>query len=433
MNLFALLFFVLGQPNSTSIDSVSLKEYTELKVDAELRPRFELRNGYRMLRNDTTSAAGFVSARTRLNLQYDHPKYAMVFSIQDIRVWGEDDPRSTTGTIQLFEGYFDLKFKYGLKLRVGRQRLMYDNQRLFAQNDWRQNANAHDGLRLSWKGKQLESELSSFFNQSSEQVFGTAFNTPGFSTYKFLGVHYLKATLSERFTLTTLNAVDGFQDLVDKEHVHFRFTSGGRLEWKKNNWYLTLASYYQYGRTISNQQISAFYAQPEIKWERKEKAFVRLGAELLSGQNVYDTLDKTYRSFVPLYGVAHRFNGYMDQFTSFPNDLNSRGLFNPYLFLSITLNKKLSVRTDVHAFFTMTEVRDTDGAALNALMAIENDWLLNYKMNDATNLEWGVCWLVPERSMVMVKGDGVDGKLNYWTYVMLTFRPTLFTSKKELK
>jgi len=432
MKFLALVLFAFGQQAFASTDTLTTKEYSEFKIDAELRPRFELRNGYRMLRNDTTSVAGFVSARTRLNLQYDHPKYAMVFSIQDIRVWGEHDPRSTAGTIQLFEGYFDLKLKYGLQLRVGRQRLMYDNQRLFAQNDWRQNANAYDGLRLMWKRKKVETELSSFFNQSSEQVFGTAFSSPGFSTYKFLGVHYLKAPLKERFTLTTLNAVDGFQDPVDKEHVHFRFTSGGRIEWKKNNWYWTLASYYQYGRTVSNQQIAAFYVQPEMKWEKKEVGFVRLGAELMSGQNVYDTTDKNYHSFVPLYGVAHRFNGYMDQFTSFPNDLNSRGLFNPYLFLSIHLNNKLSLRTDVHAFFTMQEVRDANNASVNKWMAIENDWLLNLKINEATMLEWGVCWLVPERSMVLVKGDGVEGKINYWIYASITFSPELFRYKRQV-
>ncbi|HNI45673.1 MAG TPA: hypothetical protein PK230_13310, partial [Chitinophagales bacterium] len=106
------------------------------KIEAELRSRTELRNGYRQLRNDTTTVAFFTGGRTRIGFNYQTPKYALVVSAQDVRVWGETDGRSNKSIFQLFEGYGDYFFSERLSLRAGRQRLMYDNQRLFAQNDW---------------------------------------------------------------------------------------------------------------------------------------------------------------------------------------------------------------------------------------------------------------------------------------------------------
>lgn len=69
------------------------------KVSAEFRPRAEVRNGYRHLRNDTTRAAFFISQRSRIHFHYQRPGLIFHTSIQDVRVWGEDDPRSTDGTL----------------------------------------------------------------------------------------------------------------------------------------------------------------------------------------------------------------------------------------------------------------------------------------------------------------------------------------------
>ena len=406
---------------------------TEFKMDAELRSRTELRNGYRYLRNDTTTIAFFTGGRARLNLSYQHPKYALVMSVQDVRTWGETDGRSNKATTQLFEGYADYFFTPKLSLRAGRQRIMYDNQRLFAQNDWRGTANAHDGFNLRYLSPKVNTELALFFNQQTEQYFGTNFN-PGFATYKFLGVHYLLAKLNKNLTLTTINATDGFQDAQNVEKIHFRHTNGGRLEYtsKNSQWYATASGYYQWGKTTTDQSISAFYVQPELKYTPNKKWWFRLGAELMSGQNAEDATDDKYRSFVPLYGVAHRFNGYMDLFTAFPTDVNNAGLVNPYLFISYNFNAKLSLRSDFHAFMSENNFVK-DGATLERYLGFENDWLLNYTLNDATKLEWGVSYLSPTEALTAIKKGGDAGLLNYWSYLQITFKPTLFKKNEVVK
>lgn len=406
--------------------------HSEFKLDAELRSCTELRNGYRQLRQDTTSIAFFTGGRTRLNLSYQHPKYALRVSVQDVRTWGETDGRSNKGTTQLFEGYGDFFFTPKLSLRVGRQRIMYDNQRLFAQNDWRGTANAHDGFNLRYLSPNVNTELALFFNQHTEQIFGTNFN-PGFSTYKFLALHYLSAKLNTQFTLITINATDGFQDAQKVEKIHFRHTNGGRLEYANRQWYATLAGYYQWGETIDRQTIAAFYLQPEIKYTTPNKKYrFRLGAELMSGQNAHDVNDDKFRSFVPLYGVAHRFNGYMDMFTNFPTDLNNAGIINPYLLIACNINENLSLQSDFHAFFSENNFIDTNALTINKYLGFENDWLLNYTLNDATKMELGVSYLSPTASLSVIKKGGNPDLLNYWAYFQLTFKPTLFTYTKKI-
>lgn len=394
------------------------------KIEAELRSRTELRNGYRQLRNDTTTVAFFTGGRTRIGFNYQTPKYALVMSAQDVRVWGETDGRSNKSLFQLFEGYGDYFFSKRLSLRAGRQRLMYDNQRLFAQNDWRHTANAHDGFNLRYIAPKLKTELAVCFNQKAEQFFGTNFN-PDFSTYKFLAVHYLLWSINKQWTLTTINATDGFQDVQQVEKIHFRHTNGGRIELTQQKWYATLAAYYQWGKTVADQNIMAYYLQPEVKYMPNNKWWVRLGAEVMSGQDALHTTDTKFRSFVALYGVAHRFNGYMDLFTAFPADLNYAGLVNPYLFVNYSINEKWALRSDYHVFYSQNNFVQ-NGVTIKRYLGFENDWLLNYALNDATKIEWGVSYFLPTESLTYIKKGGNAGLLNYWGYVQLTFKPTLF-------
>ena len=48
--------------------------YSQFTVDAQLRPRFEFRHGYKTLFPDDIDPASFVSQRTRLNFGYKSEK-----------------------------------------------------------------------------------------------------------------------------------------------------------------------------------------------------------------------------------------------------------------------------------------------------------------------------------------------------------------------
>lgn len=396
-------------------------------VGLEFRPRFEYRNGYKQLPNDTTNAAFFTSERSRLNISYEQPKFKFQTSIQDVRVWGQYGQVSSTGSLNVFEAFAEVEIMEHFSVRLGRQKIELDNGRLFSAANWSQLSRAHDGLNLIYTNEKIQTELFTAFNQSSERIFETSYLPTTFANYKMLNLHYLKAKLNDNFTVTTINAADSFESKTSSQTLYTRGTSGGRLEFEKDNLYVTFSGYYQYGQLPSGMTIAAYYFQPEIRY-KLQKWTARLGAEILSGDDTTQTSEKS-KSFVPLYGVAHKFMGNLDYFTSFPTDVKKGGLVNPYLFCYYDVNKKLTLHSDFHLFYLENKVLDTQKNSISSYLGFENNLSLQYKYNTFTNVDLGFSYMMAEKSMEVLKG-GDSNKTPLWGYVMFTFKPELFSSKK---
>jgi hypothetical protein len=453
-----VLSLLIQKGSITQADADSLRSDAAIKeqdapkdktftVGAELRTRTEYRNGYRNLipNGDTTAPAFFTNQRTRLLVTYEQKnRFILHTSVQDIRVWGQTDPRSNNATIQLFEGYAEVFIKPVFSIKLGRQKIALDNQRLFAENDWRANANAHDAVNFRYNGDKISSELIFAYNQTSsrngastanqaggEPIFNTTYN-PGFSTYKTLGVHYLKYKITDAFTLTTINAADGYQQAKSREGVYQRFTDGGRLEYEKGGFYATFSGYYQSGKNSVGKTLDAWYIQPEVKYTIPESFSVRLGAEVFSGDNGEkpSSLD---HNFVALYGVAHRFNGNMDFFTNFPGDFNNAGLVNPYLFFTKNAGKKLVFRSDFHLFYSqnnfvnkVTVGTTTTSTTMDKYLGYENDLGVVYTPKPYIKIDLGFSYAIAEHSMAIIKKSGTADYTPTWAYLSVTFKPQLF-------
>ena len=424
--LYFAAFQLPAQIINPAVDSLPEEDPETLTLSLEFRPRTEFRNGYRKLRTAETRPAFFTGHRSRLNLSYQRKGFAFFTSIQDIRVWGEDDPRSTEGSLQLFEAFVEPVITPEFSLRIGRQRVMYDNQRLFAQNDWRQNARAHNGLRLIYQKPKLQTELFGAFNQEKgahERFFETDYS-PEFDNYKVLLVHFAKYKAGENVVLTSINAMDGFQDQVNTRENHFRFTSGGRAEYTRQNFYLTLAAYYQYGKTPAGGALKAWYYQPELSYKLANDWLFRLGAEVFSGDDGTSP-DAVSNSFDALYGVNHRFLGFMDYFTRFPSDFNNAGLIAPYFMVSFELNKKLLLKSDYHLFCSQNKLM-AEGQVQKPYLGFENDLVMRYTANPYTVLDIGFSYSLLTEAMEQVKQGGDNDLFQTWAFVMVTYNPELF-------
>ncbi|GAB4423236.1 MAG: alginate export family protein [Bacteroidia bacterium] len=419
----------------TGLQALAQPDTAVFEIGLEFRPRTEFRDGYRVLRSDTTGPAFFTEGRSRILLDYRRPGFAFHTAIQDVRVWGEQAPASTTGTIQVFESYVEPSLGDRLALRLGRQRIMYDNQRLFAQNDWRQNAGSHDALRLLYRDDRLEADLLGAFNQeqgAQNRFAGTDFS-PGFKNYKALLVAYARYRAGEHLAVIGLHASDMYQDADSVRLHHWRHTSGGRLTYARAGHTLTLAAYYQYGHTARGQGLSAYYLQPEWQYKARLRWTLRLGAELFSGDDGLRP-SAVSRSFDALYGVNHRFLGSMDYFTRFPDDPNGVGLVAPYLFLFCDLGEKLTLRADAHLFFSQNNfVLPGQATAIGRFLGFEQDLLVRFRPNSYTLLDLGYSYLLATPSMAAIKrGDLSGGRYQQWAYVMATFTPRLFRSVQIL-
>jgi hypothetical protein len=417
-------------------------------VSAQIKPRAELRNGYRFLREDSTDPAFLVFGRTRLNFNYTQEnKLKLFISLQDARVWGMYDPRSGAGTVQLFEAYAEPYLTPTISVRIGRQKVIIDNQRLFAENEWRVNAGAYDGVSLHYINPakpKLETSLYGAFNEIDPfRWFNTNFNpttlNPSWNLFKYIGVHYLKYKY-KNFTITSLNVLDGFQDQKIIGKHYNRYTNGGRLEYENGGFYITVAGYVQWNKNTKGQSLQAFYLQPEVKFTSTAwKNNVRIGAEVLSGDDNTKT-NVTDHSFDPLYGVAHRFNGHMDLFTSFPADLNKAGLINPYLFFTQSIGKKITAAAHFHLFYVQNKLVDQKKNVMNQYVGFENDFVFQYKANNYTDLEFGFCYGLFTESAAAMK-QPTSSKLNpsstggnpdllpTFTYLQVRISPEIFKTK----
>jgi hypothetical protein len=426
--------------NNTANDS---SKKNVLTLSAYVRVRGEVRHGYRNLPLKDTAAAFFINQRTRLNLDFKSPKFNLYLSLQDGRVWGQQDARGAQGVVSgvtatptttfdtyFFEAYAEPRFNDKLSLRIGRQRIMYDNQRLFAENDWRLSANSHDAVRLIFNNQTtLNTELTFAFNQSAENNFTTNYVPYGFNNYKVLFIHYVRWKPSLHLSLSAINVADGYQSSLPNNHsTHVRFTSGGRIEFTKPLWMIAASAYYQYGNDSSGKTLSAYYFQPEIKYTGIKNLSLRLGMEWMSGQQSGSKKDN---SFVPLYGTVHAFMGSLDLFGTFPLDVSNGGLINPYLFFQYQA-KQFSLSCENHLFYSHTRWPFRSSNQQQRYLGFENDWRFNYSFNNFINLEWGFSWASVSRSMILVKSQSIAepnyaqySKWPYWAYVSVKFTPTI--------
>ncbi len=121
-----------------------------LRLSGEIRARAEGRTGFGFVPDNND---GYGLIRSRLNIEIIAAKWLdFYFQGQDSRSPGVDPGRAVT----TFRDPFDLRQAYvrigkadGLvKLTVGRQQLLYGNQRLIGPSDWTNNARSWDAVRL---------------------------------------------------------------------------------------------------------------------------------------------------------------------------------------------------------------------------------------------------------------------------------------------
>lgn len=174
----------------------------QLSLVPQVRIRAELRNGVGALPVKGSNAAAFLSQRSRISLRYKMPRLVMQYSFQDVRVWGQDAgsiSNADGNRLGTHEAWAEIiladksdstikrsRLAY-FSIKLGRQELVYDDQRLLGSLDWLQQGRRHDALlfRLNHQGWQGDAGLA--FNQHTD-----AFSYNG-TTYTPANVHpYVK-------------------------------------------------------------------------------------------------------------------------------------------------------------------------------------------------------------------------------------------------
>jgi len=166
----------------------SLNSYAQLNIDGEFRPRTEYRHGFKTLAADDADAAFFTTQRSRLNVGYKTTQYDFYLSLQDVRVWGDVGQLSENGnSLAIHQIWSKIKLTDGLALKAGRQEIAYDDQRIFGNVGWAQQARSHDALLFKYAKDGLKLDLGLAFNQNRAGLEGTEYNIPNnYKTIQYL-------------------------------------------------------------------------------------------------------------------------------------------------------------------------------------------------------------------------------------------------------
>ena len=155
------------------------KENT-FSMSAQIRPRAEYRNGASNPREEGQTPTGFISNRARLSMNYERDRLSLGLSAQHVGVWGQDPQIDKNGRFILNEAWAQLDFGHGIFAKLGRQSLIYDDERILGGLDWNVAGRYHDALKLGYENSQNKLHLILAFNQNNDsRNAGGTYDNPG--------------------------------------------------------------------------------------------------------------------------------------------------------------------------------------------------------------------------------------------------------------
>ncbi len=408
----------------------------QFTLNGEFRPRIEYRNGFGNLIADDADAGFATSTRVRLNAGYSVDAYKFYVSIQDVMVWGENRqllPDDQNDSFALFEAWAAINLGEGFYTKLGRQTLVYDDQRILGSVGWAQQARNHDAALLKYAKDKFQLDLGLAFNQDFDnptgfQSVGTAYNTTGFFSYKTMQYLYLKQKW-ENFSGSLLLLNNGFQNFTGggalADGVSSLQTLGTHLDYKKGSFGAALNAYLQTGERQNSVDVGGAYLLGlDLSYKASSKVGLGLGMEIISGNDA-GTTDKT-EAFFPLYGTNHKFNGFMDYFYV-GNHANSIGLFDIHASANFKLGEKSSLLLKVMNFSGEQELASGEKS-----LGTEVDMVFTQKFNGYA-LKLGYSQMFASDGMYELKGITEDAAASSqnWAWAMLILKPKFLNTTKD--
>ena len=408
----------------------------DINISAELRPRFEFRNGYKTLIPDGNDPASFISQRSRLNASFGNATFRAKLSLQDVRVWGDVAQlnKSDVNGTSIHEAWGEAIFSKKLSIKVGRQEIAYDDHRIFGSVGWAQQARSHDAAIIKYQpaeGHRIDVGLA--YNANGETLYKTDYTVNSYRTFQYLWYHgkFDKVGLS----FLALNNGMAYMDETPADttqKVAYSQTIGPRVTYKSDDISFNAAFYYQGGKDKFNNSLSAMYFSANVSYLVSKKFSVGLGGEYLSGTTSENQAinGETDKSFKPFYGTNHKFNGWMDYFYVGSYMFNN-GLIDINLPLVYKI-EKFTFKLIPHYFIAAATVaqKQADGTWKDYSngLGTEIDFTMSYALSKSMVVSGGYSQMLATETMQVLKGGNYENT-NNWAWVMFTFKPTFFQSK----
>jgi len=417
----------------------SEKLMAQFTITGELRPRTEFRNGFKRPKDKGDDPAFFIEQRSRIYLDYTLDKISMSITLQDIRMWGSTDQvyKSDPTLQNVFEAWAKYAFDERYSLKVGRQALVYDNERFMGGLDWAQQGRSHDALFFSKKHADRNCDLNLAFAYNQRIPFepgkleGNDYF--GVNNYKTMIFSHWNRTF-DKGAISVLFHNDGRQIQADTSQA-FRQTYAVLGNYNLGDVKLDGELYYQGGKDGNDLEVSALMFAVHGTYET-DITPLTLGFEYLSG--TVRSEDKN-KSFNPLYGTNHKFYGFMDYFyvgNGHGQSTGGRtsGLIDVHLKTKFKLGQKSNLGANLHYFASPVKIFEgfgINGDTYGATLGTEIDLVYTMTLSQNVKFNLGYSQMFATETMEAVKGGGDASAFNNWAWAMISFKPQLFTTAKE--
>ena len=426
-----LLLFLL-------IDATTGRSQTVISM--EIRPRAELRHGFKDLMSDSEHSAFFIEQRSRLNLSFQNEKITSSIRLQDIRIWGETAQiNKSDNLLSVHEAWAQYAFNKKFSVRAGRQELVYDDHRILGNLDWAAQARSHDALKFIYFDSTWMLHAAAAFNQNSNipepgKLTDNFYSAPGGfpqvgggqPNYKYMQMFWGERTIGKFYT-SFLFLNTGWQ--MPDTTINNLTTAGINPSISITKKVRILGSYYyQFGNDRTNANVNAYLLSLSLNITNAKSSHF-IGFDKLSGTDALATKSKT---FDPLFGTHHKFYGLMDYFyVGNPHMQQGRTIGIQYFFVrsKFSVGPKTFLLTELHHFVSPVKIIDPENlnGHLSSTLGSEADLILQHSFHKDFVVHLGYSQMFATRSLKAIKG-GDNKELNNWAWLMLTFKPEIFNS-----
>ena len=429
----------------------------QFNISWQLRNRAEFRSGQGAPLPEDASPAFFISQRTGLQASYNTQRLKFGLALRDVRVWGQDvstinkiSTQQNNG-VMLHEAWAELLLsdssarQHALSLKIGRQELAYDDQRLIGNLDWLQQGRRHDAALLKYEQQSWTLHGGFAFNQNKEAASGTIYNseppgnyaasTNGGAMYKSMEFLYAGKKLkngsasflffADQFNKYNYDSVNNMDAKQFQKGAWTRMTTGAYFT---NRFFdmlnINAGLYYQFGKNAMGQQLNAWMSNVYAQYSINKKIAIGAGMDHTSG----GTSGTTSHAFDPLYGTPHKFWGLMDYFYA-GSGFGNGGLTDYYLKSKWKIADRYLLTADLHQFFSDNKIADPlhPGSSNNNL-GQELDVVAVFNWSKDITLEGGYSHFFTTSllSSPAVKNISNPQSGANWAYIMINIKPEYF-------
>jgi hypothetical protein len=401
--------------------------FAQFSIDGQIRTRSEVRNGYLQLASEDDEASVHISQRSRLIFKYETENLKFVFTPQDVRVWGDDQYGSFSGTagndasLDLYEAYAAVRLAESTWLSVGRQSFVYDNQSLLSDGDWAQNPTSAEAIILKTKLSKWDLHLAASWNALKAEPKNNYYVTDRFKSFNFI---WLNRKFDNGLNLSLLHVAGGVTESASSNRLYFRHTTGAFASYSKNDFSARGNFYYQHGENQIGKPISAILADGEVSYKIANVTPL-VGFGYLSGNKESSAIHTTDNLFDPLYRTRHGYFGFADYFRNFSTHTAQGGLVNYYAGLNYKVSEKVNLLYRAH-YLQLAEINEI--SPNTKYLGFENDIVARYRILPSVNLEAGYSVVIPEKALATIQGVANE-KVSQFFYLQLNITPNLFKQK----